>query len=148
MRKYIFTFLLMLLSSCGYSPLLLNNEINFSINKIETQNKNQISYKIKNNLKKYINLSNKPRTIDVEIISDSIKRITSKDQKGNAKTFDLTIIVELIFLEDDKKSNKKFTQSFSYQNKSNKFELKNYEDTIRDNLISKIILDIDKFLFK
>ena len=148
MRKYIFTFLLMLLSSCGYSPLLLNNEINFSINKIETQNKNQISYKIKNNLKKYINLSNKPRTIDVEIISDSIRRITSKDQKGNAKTFDLTIIVELIFLEDDKKSNKKFTQSFSYQNKSNKFELKNYEDTIRDNLISKIILDIDKFLFK
>ena len=148
MRKYIFTFLLMLLSSCGYSPLLLNNEVNFSINKIETQNKNQISYKIKNNLKKYINLSNKPRTIDVEIISDSIKRITSKDQKGNAKTFDLTIIVELIFLEDDKKSNKKFTQSFSYQNKSNKFELKNYEDTIRDNLISKIILDIDKFLFK
>ena len=99
-------------------------------------------------MKKYINLSNKPRTIDVEIISDSIKRITSKDQKGNAKTFDLTIIVELIFLEDDKKSNKKFTQSFSYQNKSNKFELKNYEDTIRDNLINKIILDIDKFLFK
>ena len=148
MRKYIFTFLLMLLSSCGYSSLLLDNEINFSINKIETQNKNQISYKIKNNLKKYINLSNKPRTIDVEIISDSIKRITSKDQKGNAKTFDLTIIVELIFLEDDKKSNKKFTQSFSYQSKSNKFELKKYEDTIRDNLISKIILDIDKFLFK
>lgn len=148
MKKYIFTFLLMLLPSCGYSPLLLNNEVNFSIKKIETQNKNQISYKIKNNLKKYINLSNKPRTIDVEIISDSIKRITSKDQKGNAKTFDLTIIVELIFLEDDKKSNKKFTQSFSYQNKSNKFELKNYEDTIRDNLINKIILDIDKFLFK
>ena len=34
MKKYIFTFLLMLLPSCGYSPLLINNEVNFSIKKI------------------------------------------------------------------------------------------------------------------
>lgn len=148
MKKIILTLLLLLLSACGYSPALLNNEINFSIDEIKIQNKDKISYKIKNSLKKYADLSDKKRSIDIEIITDNKKKITSKDQKGNPKTFDITITVKLIFLEDSMKRDKEFSESFSYQNKSNKFELRNYEEIIQDNLINKIILDIDKFLFK
>tara|TARA_E500000178_G_C16798368_1_gene651280 strand:+ start:374 stop:817 length:444 start_codon:yes stop_codon:yes gene_type:complete len=147
MKNIILT-LLLFLTSCGYNPIFLNNQVNFAINEIKLENKNQISYKIKNSLKKYVNLSKKPRAIDIEIASNRDIKITSKDQKGNAKTFDLIISVIIIITENNINTEKEFKRSFSYQTKSNKFELKNYENTIQDNLTNKIILDIDKFLMK
>ncbi len=147
MKNIILT-LLLFLTSCGYNPIFLNNQVNFAINEIKLENKNQISYKIKNSLKKYVNLSKKPRAIDIEIASNRDIKITSKDQKGNAKTFDLIISVIIIITENNIYTEKEFKRSFSYQTKSNKFELKNYENTIQDNLTNKIILDIDKFLMK
>ncbi|RPG98619.1 MAG: hypothetical protein CBC66_000580 [Candidatus Pelagibacter sp. TMED106] len=147
MKNIILT-LLLFLTSCGYNPIFLNNQVNFAINEIKLENKNQISYKIKNSLNKYVNLSKKPRAIDIEIASNRDIKITSKDQKGNAKTFDLIISVIIIITENNINTEKEFKRSFSYQTKSNKFELKNYENTIQDNLTNKIILDIDKFLMK
>ena len=147
MKNIILT-LLLFLTSCGYNPIFLNNQVNFAINEIKLENKNQISYKIKNSLNKYVNLSKKPRAIDIEIASNRDIKITSKDQKGNAKTFDLIISVIIIITENNINTEKEFKRSFSYQTKSNKFELKNYEYTIQDNLTNKIILDIDKFLMK
>ena len=147
MKNIILT-LLLFLTSCGYNPIFLNNQVNFAINEIKLENKNQISYKIKNSLNKYVNLSKKPRAIDIEIASNRDIKITSKDQKGNAKTFDLIISVIIIITENNIYTEKEFKRSFSYQTKSNKFELKNYENTIQDNLTNKIILDIDKFLMK
>ena len=147
MKNIILTILLFL-TSCGYNPIFLNNQVNFAINEIKLENKNQISYKIKNSLNKYVNLSKKPRAIDIEIASNRDIKITSKDQKGNAKTFDLIISVIIIITENNINNEKEFKRSFSYQTKSNKFELKNYENTIQDNLTNKIILDIDKFLMK
>ena len=147
MKNIILT-LLLFLTSCGYNPIFLNNQVNFAINEIKLENKNQISYKIKNSLNKYVNLSKKPRAIDIEIASNRDIKITSKDQKGNAKTFDLVISVIIIITENNIYTEKEFKRSFSYQTKSNKFELKNYENTIQDNLTNKIILDIDKFLMK
>ena len=147
MKNIILT-LLLFLTSCGYNPIFLNNQVNFAINEIKLENKNQISYKIKNSLNKYVNLSKKPRAIDIEIASNRDIKITSKDQKGNAKTFDLVISVIIIITENNINTEKEFKRSFSYQTKSNKFELKNYENTIQDNLTNKIILDIDKFLMK
>ena len=47
--------------------------------------------------------------------------------------------------ENNINTEKEFKRSFSYQTKSNKFELKNYENTIQDNLTNKIILrEVDK----
>ena len=39
-----------------------------------------------------------------------------------------------------------FTKEFSYNNKQNKFELTEYQSSIKDNLIDKIISDTIIFL--
>ena len=57
MKKIFFITLLLFLSSCGYNPIYLDKETNFSISKIVVKDKSKISYNIKNNLKKYVKLA-------------------------------------------------------------------------------------------
>ena len=148
MKKIYFIIFLIFLNSCGYNPIYFNKEVNFTIDKIITKDKNKISYKIKNSLGKYVNLSNKPSSLEVEIETKKEIRTTSKDEKGNAKTFEIKIQVELIISKENKEYKKQFIESFSYQNKSNKFDLKNYENDIVDNLSSEIILDINGYILQ
>ena len=51
----IFIIILIFINSCGYNPIYLEKKDHFSITSIKLQDKNRISFKIKNNLKKYIN---------------------------------------------------------------------------------------------
>jgi len=39
-----------------------------------------------------------------------------------------------------------FSKNFSYQNKENKFELINYQNNIKNNLITELIQDIRLYL--
>lgn len=72
---------------------------------------------------------------------------TSKDNKGQVKTFRTTATTSLIIKNNDiVNKNKKFTQSFSYNNMENKFDLVEYQKEIENNLIGKIIEDIIIFM--
>ena len=44
------------------------------------------------------------------------------------------------------KGKKNFEEKFEYNNKSNKFDLKQYEKNIKDNLISELSYKIIKYL--
>ena len=82
----------------------------------------------------------------IVIKSNTTNRITSKDSKGDPKTFELRILIDLSILENQIQYDTKFTKSFAYTNKSNKFDLKNYKDSIIDSLIEKISIDINKYM--
>ena len=145
-KKIVFILILFLLNSCGYTSTLKNNKNDFSIISIEIQDKNRISYKIKNSLSGYVGLKNKPKNYSIGIKSNTTNRITSKDSKGDPKTFELRILIDLSILENQIQYDTKFTKSFAYTNKSNKFDLKNYKDSITDSLIEKISIDINKYI--
>ena len=60
----------------------------------------------------------------------------------------MQISVDLTILENNKIKNKKnFKESFHYNNSTNKFDLKQYERNIEDNLIKKIITKITLYLY-
>ena len=144
----IFIIILIFINSCGYNPIYLEKKDHFSITSIKLQDKNRISFKIKNNLKKYINLENKQKSYAVSIKSNKQIRTTSKDKKGNAKTLEYKISVQMVFSDLDNKYEKTFEETFGYQNRSNKFNLKRYENDIQNNLIEKIVFDINQFLYQ
>ena len=148
MNKIFFITVLIFLSSCGYNPIYLNKETNFSISKIVVKDKSKISYNIKNNLKKYVKLANKPVTLKIELLTKKTIRIKSKDSKGNAKTFELTINVQLLIDKNGEKLEKEFIKNFSYENKDNKFALKTYENDIINNLGDKINLEVNEYIFE
>ena len=58
----------------------------------------------------------------------------------------MKILTKLTVLQNGKASNSTFNESLSYNNKENKFELKQFENNLTNNLINKISTDIITYL--
>ena len=86
---------------------------------------------------------------DNQIILESSKIIntTSKDERGQPKTFRTNVMVKLIILENGIKLKEKiFSENFSYQNRDNKYDLFSYQDDVQNNLVNKIIDNLTIFI--
>ena len=142
MKKLIIIVItLFFLNNCGYSPIYSSKNNNFYLKEISVKNKNKINSKIENTIKKFSN-QNSERIITLEISSDKKIDIISKDKKGDPSIFNMTIILTLkILSKNNYEVNKitSFTESFKYNNNSNKFSLKQYEKEIEDTLVNKIV---------
>jgi hypothetical protein len=138
-KKIIIIISFLLLLSCGYKPIFSSSKTNFSITEIKLFGDIQIGSKIKKNLNIYKNVENKNIFYSLKINSAQKKNVVSKDAKGDPKIFDIQILVDLTILENNKIKNKKnYIESFTYKNSTNKFDLKQYEKNIKENLIEKI----------
>ena len=147
-KKITIIIFFLLLLSCGYKPIYSSNEVNFSITEIKLFGKINIGSKIKKSLNIYRNVENKNTFYSLKINADQKKNVISKDAKGDPKIFEIQISVDLTILENNKvKSKKNFKESFTYNNSTNKFDLKRYEKNIEDNLIKKIITKITLYLY-
>jgi len=147
-KKITIIVFFLLLLSCGYKPIFSSSETNFSITEIKLFGKINVGSKIKKNLNIYRNVENKNKFYSLKINADQKKNVISKDAKGDPKIFEIQISVDLTILENNKIKNKKnFKESFTYNNSTNKFDLKQYEENIEDNLIKKIITKITLYLY-
>ena len=132
--------------SCGYQPLYLNKETNFYIYKINSFGDKKINKALINRLEIYKD-KNSNKKIELEINSKINKTTTSKDTKGNPKTFRIEIISQIKVIKEEKINlDKIFSKSTNYNNSSKKFELKQYEENLKINLIDKISEDIVGYL--
>ena len=150
MKKKIFTFLLFLfLSSCGYEATysLKNRSIYaFSISELVLSGDRQINLKIKQLLNPYTNPKiEEERKFILNISSNSEKIITTKDAAGDAVKFKNEITVKVRVLLDGKNAtNLVIIEDFIYDNNSDTFELKTYENQIKNNLAEAAV---NKILF-
>ena len=145
MKKIVLIFLFFLIS-CGYQPVYLNKNIgSFEFSKIILSGNNDINRKIINTLsiKESENNFNK-----LNIFSSYDVKIASKDATGQASTFKTTILVELSIenTNDKSKGEKIFLKEFTYNNKEKKIELVEYQNSIKNDLINKIISEIIIYL--
>ena len=141
--KVFLLFFLILLNSCSYKPLFYDEKNIFDISEIKIEGDKKLNNKIERNLQKKVSNSNSNKIFKLKIITNKERKITSKDSSGNPESFRLTIITNLI-VEDDKKNVKNFSynKSQEYVSRDNKFDLKNYEKKIEDNLIIQISNEI------
>ena len=149
MEKKIFTFILLIfLSSCGYEAIYSVKNIknyDFSISKLSFIGDREINLKIKQKLNNYTQ-EIKDINFILIITSKSEKIILVKNAAGDSTNFKIEITVNIgVFNKEKLKSNFIITESFNYDNNSNKFELKNYEKEIKRNLAYIIT---EKLIFK
>jgi len=151
MKKKIFSFLLFIfLSSCGYEAVYsVKNRINysFSISALTLVGDRQVNLRIKQKLNKYTNPDvEKQKSFSLKISSKSEKIITAKDASGDAIKFknELTLNVQVI-RDDEYKTNLVITENFIYDNNSDTFELRAYENQIKNNLAGAAV---DKILIR
>ena len=150
-KRIIIIINLFLLLSCGYEPIHSKKKIkenyNFTIEKIIFSNQITINKIIKNNLKQYINLKNKSKIYALIINSSVDKKISTKNKKGDPDVFSMNVAVNLEIFENEVLLNKiNFEKNFEYNNQVNKFNLKQYETTIQNDLANKITNDIIMYL--
>ena len=143
--KNFFTiiFIFFFIAACGYKPILVKNN-NFSFNLLKASGDKQVSEKLEKSLKK---LQDRNSNINIEIINNYKKSVISKNEKGDPEIFLISIETELIITEGNDFKNKKiFNESLTYNNRSDKFKLKQYEKKLKSNLIDNVSYDIIIFL--
>ena len=148
MKKIILILSFLLLASCGYQPIFSSKTSNFLIEEIIYNENDKISLKIRNNLTYLSKTENYIRVIRLKLSSEKKIDISSKDSKGDPLVYKMTISTNLeIYSNSELTKQKNIIKNFSYKNTENKFDLKQYEKTIEDNLIETIKEDIILILY-
>ena len=147
-QKQIILLLLLLLSSCGYEAIYSKKNsvnYNFSVSELNFVGDRTVNLKIKEKLNNYAQ-AKKEKDFILRISSTSEKVIISKNTAGDATSFKNSVSINVEVLMNNKfKSNFIILESFNYNNISNKFNLKKYEEEIKNNLAETAS---DKLIFK
>ena len=126
------------ISGCGYSPIFSNKNSNFSIQELNTIGNFKLN-KIVNNKLNNNNNPDSPKKFSLKIETYLKKEITSKDPKGNPKTYRINLKFNVLVTDlNGNKKKKSFSKSIDYNNRDNKSELKKYENEVAKNLAEKI----------
>ena len=135
-----FLVLLLLTSGCGFKPILVGSDYNFTIQVEESIGNTEINSKIENELKKLEGIN---RTFNAIINSEEIKNILSKDSKGDPVILEIIINLNYKLTENSKVLvNRSVTQRSTYNNMTDKFELSKSEEILKDNLVENLVSDI------
>jgi len=138
--------LLFLLSGCGYSPIFSNKNSNFSIYELSTNGNNKLNKIISNRLNNYKS-SDSDKKYSITIETNLNKEISSKDSKGNPKSYRINLVSNILVKDlNGVIKNKSFSKSVDYNNKSDKSDLKKYENETSKNLADKISDEIIIYL--
>ena len=143
MKKIFVLFLF--ITACGYQPLYINKNSN-SFSKIEFIGDKRIAREIVNFASLKENSSSTNKSVILLNVSENTIA-TSKDSKGKITSYKTNITAKVEIKNNDKIiRNKKFDESFSYNNLDNKYDLSNYKKDVQKNLARKIAEDLIIFI--
>ena len=145
--KKILLILILILYGCGYQPIYINKNLNnLEFKEIILKGEKDLNRIILDSLSLKENKSNLLLN-NIQITTDSLVEETSKNSKGQAQTYRTIITTELLITNNEEIiKNKTFMEDFSYNSRDNKFELVEYQDEVRDDIIKKIIEEIIIYL--
>ena len=145
--KFITIIFFVLLMGCGFKSVLNDNSINFSIENVVPSGNKNINDNILSSLVNYINNPEKEKKYYLKINSIENRNVTSKDTKGDPKTFRIEIrtMIEVSNINNEIYK-KNFIEKKNYNTMSSKFDLGLYENNIRKDLASIIARNISIYL--
>lgn len=135
---FIIFSLLFFLPSCGYEPVYTSKNLNFTIRNIEKENS-----KINNQFESLIRARNIPENeneLDLNIKTIKVKNTKSKDKKGKTLIYELNIKLTILINKNGTNLKEKtLSESITYNNNDNKFELKQYEDELEKIIVNRLV---------
>ena len=138
--------LLFFLSGCGYTPIFSKKNSNFSIYELSASGNNKLNKIINSKLNNYKD-SDSSKKFSLIIETYLNKKISSKDSKGNPKTYRINLESNILIKDlNGNVKNKSFSKSVNYNNRSNKSNLKKYENETSKNLAGKVADEIIIYL--
>ena len=137
LKKNIITLsLILFLTNCGFTPIYLeNNDINFSIERIEYKGDRDINNFLKINLDKYKNKKYNNK-IFLNAETNFKKNILTKDSTGKISNYQLE--AEAIFVIKSTNKVIKIKEKKILDSKDDKFEEARYEKSIKQSFAYSI----------
>ena len=132
-------FILILLNSCGFSPVYISSNKNFIIKNIEITGDKIIKRKLLNQLSIYQKREEADTVINLIIDANKEVSILTKDNKGNPKIYKVKVILKVKKEVNNIYSNQTFQNNGNYTYESKTSKMQNKEDKILSNLLSSII---------
>ena len=149
MKKFILNLVIFIfITNCGYAPLYsVKNNVNFKIGKVNITGDRDLNQNIIFQLKNVKSITENNVIIYNLTIDTKIKKIvTSKDSKGNPKTYKMTSYVDIKTVKDGKMYAFSVGSDENYNDISSKFELESFERNLKRNSASKITQEIILYL--
>ena len=132
--------LLFFLNGCGFKPILLGTDYDFSIKVEKSSGNEDINSKIENKLK---SLNGIKKSFTVNLNSNETKNVLSKDSKGDPTILEIVINLSYVITENSKVlTSRTLTQRSTYNNIPDKFELSKSEEILKENLVENLVSDI------
>ena len=132
--------LLFFLNGCGFKPILLGTDYDFSIKVEKSLGNKDINSKIENKLK---SLNGIKKSFKINLNSNETKNILSKDSKGDPTILEIVINLSYVITENSKVlTSRTLTQRSTYNNIPDKFELSKSEEILKENLVENLVSDI------
>ena len=142
-RKISLLLSLILITNCGYTPLIDSKNNNFYLSNLILEGDRQINNYIANGLKKFQEKKENAKKYNVEIISKYIKNISNKDDKGNPKSYTIkTVISVKLISEEGNEIQREFERSTTLSAKNKKIEEKELENKYKKDLSKLLNQDI------
>ena len=136
----VFISLFLITTGCGFTPILVKSNYNFSYMIEKSTGSERINSNIVEKLKA---LSGSGKTYSVTLNSTETKNILSKDSKGDPNILEMVINLNYSIKDNGKIIvNKNLTQRSTYNNIADKFELEKSEDILVENLTTSLAQDI------
>ena len=142
-KKFILIFLVIFsLSSCGYSPIYYNADIKtFKFNILKLIGDEEMNNIINLEFKK-ISDENAKNTLDLNINTEYVRSILSKNKEGKATSYSLNNLIKFEVINNKKSQMFIFNEEIKTENMNNEFELREYEKTLKNNFIKSKIKEL------
>ena len=142
MRVILIIFFI-ILNGCGYQAINKTNNSSYIISSYKLFGDAQVNKILKKNFDRFKKNDNNLKEFNIIVKTEQIKSKNSKKKSGEATSLTLEILIELE-ISDNKNELKKlyFKENTNYNNLDNKFELKQFEKIIVNDLTNKIINEI------
>ena len=146
-KIFLLSFTLLLFTNCGYNPIFLKKNQNFDLNKINVSGEKRINNLLLRNLKFYSNNPSSQKSFEITLTSSTNRIVLTKNKKGNPTQFSMIVSVNIILKDElGNENTSTFSESSSYANNDDKFDLAKYENNIKKNITEKILSDIILFI--
>lgn len=147
MRKSFLLFFFLAISACGFEPINKTFNYNYYIKNISYSGDLKVNQLLKKNFNSLQQNISATKFYDLKFNTETERVIKSKNSSGEVTGYKISISINLIASKNEKKVvEKTYNENVSYSNLSSKFELKQYENILKEDLVRKVSLEIQNDL--
>ena len=138
--RAIFIIFFLALNGCGYQAINKTNNSNYVISSYKFFGNAQVNKILKRNFDRFKKNNDNLKEFSITVKSEQVKSNNSKKQSGEATSLTLEILINVEIISDGNELKKlSLEENTNYNNLDNKFELKQFEKIIVNDLTNKLI---------